>query len=149
MINQYEIGGNEVRIDASEAIAAIPENRTMLVEKLTADEPVNPETVNGLTAIEQVFAHYKPQIDVEFQNGEGLPVKETFHFQSIADFSVKNLTEQSSFLKQANTEKEFYDNLTRQLRTNKVLQRVLENPDSRQALIASLEALGAELGEKE
>jgi hypothetical protein len=149
MINQYEIGGNEVRIDASESIAAIPDNRTMLVEQLTSDEPVNPEIITGLTNIEQVFAHYKPQIDVELQNGEGLPVKETFHFQSVEDFSVKNLTEQSGFLKQTGTEKEFYDSLTRQLRANKVLQRVLENPDSRQALIASLEALGAELGEKE
>ena len=149
MINQYEIGGNEVKIDASEAIAAIPENRTLLVEKLTADEPVDPEVVSGLTSIEQVFAHYKPQRDVEFTNGEGQPLKETFHFQSVGDFSVKNMTEQSRFLKKTNTEKEFYDNLTKQLRTNKVLQRALENPDSRQAFIASLEAILAELGNAE
>jgi hypothetical protein len=149
MINQYEIGGNEVKIDASEAIAAIPENRTLLVEKLTADEPVDPEVVSGLTSIEQVFAHYKPRMDVEFTNGDGQPLKEMFHFQSVGDFSVKNMTEQSRFLKKTNTEKEFYDNLTKQLRTNKVLQRALENPDSRQAFIASLEALLAELDNAE
>jgi hypothetical protein len=149
MISQYEIGGNEIRIDASESIAAIPENRTLLVEQLTSDEPVNPEVVTGLTNMEQVFAHYKPQIEVEFQNGEGLAVKEIFNFQTVDDFSVGNLTEQSGFLKQTSTEKEFYDNLTRQLRTNKVLQRVLEHSDSRKAFIASLEALSAELGEKE
>jgi hypothetical protein len=34
MISQYEIGGNEVRTDASEAIAAIPENRTLRVPDL-------------------------------------------------------------------------------------------------------------------
>jgi hypothetical protein len=145
MINQYEIGGNEVKIDASEAIAAIPENRTMLVEQLTSEEPVNPEVAAGLTSIEQVFAHYKPQIDVEFQNEEGQPVKETFHFLNVGDFAVKNLTEQSSFLKGVNTQKDFYDNLIKQLRSNKVLQRALENPESKQAFIAALQGVLSEL----
>jgi hypothetical protein len=149
MINQYEIGGNEVKIDASEAIAAIPENRTLLVEQLTSEEPVNPEVVTGLTTIEQVFAHYKPQVDVEFQNGEGQPVKETFHFQTVGDFAVKNLTEQSAFLKGVNTEKDFYDNLIKQLRSKKVLQRALENPESKQAFIAALEGVLTELDETE
>ena len=40
-ILNYEIGGNEVKIDASEAIANIPENRTLLLEKLTADRGIN------------------------------------------------------------------------------------------------------------
>ncbi|GHT41219.1 hypothetical protein FACS189437_07820 [Bacteroidia bacterium] len=145
MINQYEIGGNEVKIDASEAIAAIPENRTMLVEQLTSEEPVNPEVATGLTSIEQVFAHYKPQVDVEFQNEEGQPVKETFHFLNVGDFAVKNLTEQSSFLKGVNTQKDFYDNLIKQLRSNKVLQRALENPESKQAFIAALQGVLSEL----
>ncbi|MDR2804851.1 MAG: hypothetical protein LBB85_04300 [Dysgonamonadaceae bacterium] len=149
MIHQYEIGGNAVSVDASEAIAAIPENRTLLVEKLTDDEAIHPEVVTGLSSIEQVFAHYKPQTEVEFQNGEGQPVKESFYFQSVGDFSVKNLTEQSRFLKHISTEKTFYESLSRQLRTNKILQRVLENPASRQAFIASLEALETELGSAE
>jgi hypothetical protein len=149
MISQYEIGGNEIRTDASESIASIPENRTLLTEQLTSEEPVNPEIITGLTNMEQVFGHYKPHIEIEFQDGEGLPVKETFHFHNVDDFSVKNMTEQSSFLKETNTEKEFYAHLTRQLRVNKVLQRVLDNTDSRQAFISTLEALAAELGEKE
>ncbi|MDR3326930.1 MAG: hypothetical protein LBT04_02160 [Prevotellaceae bacterium] len=149
MIQQYEIGGNEVKTDASEAIAAIPENRTLLVEKLTSDEPVSPEAVSGLTTIEQVFEHYKPQINVEFQNEAGQAVKETFHFQNVGDFSAKQLTEQSPFLKSTATEKDFYDKLTRQLRSNKVLQRALENPESKQSLIAALQAVSEELSEAE
>jgi chaperonin cofactor prefoldin len=149
MINNYEIGGNEVKIDASESIAAIPENRTMLVEQLTSEEPVNPEAVAGLTSIEQVFAHYKPQIDVEFANEEGQPVEETFHFTSVGDFTVKNLTEQSKFLKGLDTQKEFYDTLIKQLRSNKVLQRALENAESKAAFIAALQGVIAELDEAE
>lgn len=149
MINNYEIGGNEVKIDASESIAAIPENRTMLVEQLTSDEPVNPEAAVGLTSIEQVFAHYKPQIDVEFTNEEGQPVEETFHFASVGDFAVKNLTGQSKFLKGLDTQKEFYDTLIKQLRSNKVLQRALENADSKAAFVAALQGVIAELDEAE
>lgn len=146
-IFEYGIGGNEVKVDASESIAAIPENRTLLVEQLTADEPVNPEVVEGLTAIEQVFAHYKPQIDIEMENAEGQPVSENFRFASVGDFSVKNMTTQSKFLNGLSSEKDFYENMKKQLRSNKVLQRALENPETRQAFIASLEGVLAELQE--
>lgn len=43
-ILEYGIGGNEVKVDTSEAIANIPENRSLIVEQLTADEPVSPLT---------------------------------------------------------------------------------------------------------
>ena len=48
-LGNYGIGGNEVKIDASEGIAEIPQNRTLLVEQLTKDEPVAPEVITGLT----------------------------------------------------------------------------------------------------
>lgn len=147
MISNYEIGGNEVKPNTSEAIAEIPENRTLLVEKLTSDEPVNPEAVTGLTNIDQVFAHYKPQVDVEFSNEEGQPINETFHFTNVGDFDVKKLTEQSKFLKGVSTQKEFYDNLIKQLRSNKVLQRALESPDSKTAFIEALQEVLNELNE--
>lgn len=149
MINNYEIGGNEVKIDASEAIAAIPENRTLLVEHLTSEEPVNPEAAMGLTSVEQVFAHFKPQMDIEFTNEEGQDVKETFHFASVGDFGVKNMTGQSRFLKNLDTQKEFYNNLTKQLRSNKILQRALENTESKEALIEALKGIIVELDEAE
>ena len=50
-----------MKIDASEGIAEIPQNRTLLVEQLTKDEPVAPEVVAGLTNIDEVFAHFRPE----------------------------------------------------------------------------------------
>lgn len=50
-ILEYGIGGNEVKVDTSEAIANIPENRSLIVEQLTADEPITPEAVKGLSTI--------------------------------------------------------------------------------------------------
>lgn len=144
-ILEYGIGGNEVKVDASEAIANIPENRSLIVEQLTADEPVIPEAVKGLKTVEEVFEHFRPNIDVEFENEEGQPVKENFCFQTVADFSVKNMTRNSPFLHKLDTEKTFYEGLVAQLRSNKVLQRVLENPESKKAFIDALEALKKEL----
>ena len=63
-LGNYGIGGNEVKIDAAEGIAEIPQNRTLLVEQLTKDEPVAPEVIAGLTNIDEVFAHFRPEIDI-------------------------------------------------------------------------------------
>ena len=137
-ILEYGIGGNEVKTDASEAIANIPENRSLIVEQLTSDEPMTPEAVAGLTTIEEVFGHFSPNIDIEFESEQGEPVKENFKFATVADFGVKNMTENSPFLKDLNNQKEFYEGLIKQLRSNKVLQRVLENVETKEAFIAVL-----------
>ena len=96
-LGNYGIGGNEVKIDASEGIAEIPQNRTLLVEQLTKDEPVAPEVITGLTNIDQVFAHFLPEIDIEFTDAEGAPVEENFRFHNVGDFSVKKTDGAKSF----------------------------------------------------
>lgn len=144
-ILDYEIGGNEVKIDASEGIANIPDNRSLIVEQLTADEPTKPESVYGLTSIEDVFAHFQPNIDVEFEDEDGQPVHENLRFKNVADFSVKNMTEQSDHMRSLNLQKEFYESMTKQLRSNKVLQRALENAETKEAFIAALASIKQEL----
>lgn len=64
----YGIGGTEVKGDGSEAFADIPQNRTLLIEKLTDNDPIKPEIVMGLQTIEQVFDQFKPEKEVEFVN---------------------------------------------------------------------------------
>ena len=66
-IYDYGIGGNEVNVDANESIADIPSNRTLLVQKLTDEAPVSPETVYGLQTVEDVFEHFSPSVNVEMQ----------------------------------------------------------------------------------
>ena len=56
MNDSYGIGGNEeIETDASEAFADIPQNRTIMAEKLTKDAPVKPEVAHGLQTIDDVF----------------------------------------------------------------------------------------------
>ncbi|WP_075603025.1 hypothetical protein [Saccharicrinis aurantiacus] len=144
-ILDYEIGGNEVKIEGGEAIAQIPENRTLLIEKLTAEDPDNPEAVEKLSTIEDVFAHFMPNIDIEFENEAGQPVKENMKFSNVGDFSVKNMTDKSAFMNGLSQENNFYELLTKQLRSNKVLQRALEDPETKEAFVQALLQLRNEL----
>lgn len=144
-ILDYGIGGNEVKRDASEAIANIPSNRTLLVEKLTVEESMFPETMEGLTTIEAVFDAFRPNVDVEFETAEGEPVQENFVFRNTGDFQVKNLTSQSPFLKKLEIQRDFYTKLVKQLRTNKILQRALKNEETKKAFIQALTQLKLEL----
>jgi len=146
---EYGIGGNVEKIDASEAIADIPHNRTLLVEKLTADDPIHPEKVEKLETIEAVFGHFKPNIDVVFENEDGQEVIENFRFKTVADFLVKNMTKSSPFLSSLDNQKIFYNKMLKQLRTNKIMQRALQNADAREAFVEVLQVLLAEMEENE
>ena len=48
---KYGLGGQEVPKEASEGMADIPMNRTLMVEKLTNDAPVKAQVVEGIDAL--------------------------------------------------------------------------------------------------
>lgn len=143
----YEIGGNEKKIDASEAFVDIAPNKTLFIQQLTENEPVKPETVEGLKTVEDVFRHFKPQVEVNFEKADGSEAPETLHFNNLGDFSVKSMVQQSNLLRDLNIEHDMYLNIIRQLKSNKTLKSTLENPETRQAFSAALENLAKELRE--
>lgn len=145
MSDNYGIGGNEVKTDASEAFADIPQNRTLMAEKLTKDAPVKPEIVHGLQTVEQVFAHYKPNISVDFEDAEGVTKKESLSFSNLGDFGVKGITEQSEFLKDSASQKEEYLKIIKQLKSNKILKSALSDPEAKKALLDTIHGMIAEL----
>jgi hypothetical protein len=141
----YGIGGQEVPNDASEAMADIPQNRTLMIEKLTADAPIKPEIVQGLKTVDEVFQHFKPQVDCEFQKEDGSNVNETLSFNNLGDFGAKGITEQSRFLNELKMEKDEYAKAVKQMKSNKLLKSVTENPDTKAAFINALQALIQEI----
>ncbi|MEO7310829.1 MAG: hypothetical protein ABIX01_10560 [Chitinophagaceae bacterium] len=145
MADNYGIGGNEVATDASEAFADIPQNRTLMAEKLTKDAPMKPEIVHGLQTVEQVFARYKPTVEVDFEDADGVTKKESLHFTNLGDFGVKGITEQSDFLKDNANQKEEYFKIIKQLKSNKILKAALTDPDAKKALLDSIQGMIAEL----
>ena len=95
---KYGIGGNEVKVDASESIADIPANRTIITQQLTQEAPFTPDAVYGLTSPKQVFEHFKPSAKVNFETADGQEKPEVLKFTNVGDFSAKTITQKSQFL---------------------------------------------------
>lgn len=148
MAETYGIGGTEVKSDANEAFADIPQNRTLMVEKLTADPPVKPEVLTGLKTIDEVFDHFQPEVAVEFENADGVEVKETLKFSNLGDFGAKGITSQSKFLQDLDTEKDQCVKIAKQLKTNKILKSAIADPEAKQSILDAIRALLTELEEK-
>jgi hypothetical protein len=142
----YGIGGQERKLDnASEAISDIPLNRTLLVQKLTTNTPLRPQVVEGLKTPEAVFAHYKPEVAVDFTDGDGAIVAEKLQFASLGDFGKKGIINQSAFLQSLAAETDDLSKLLRQLKSNKILKAALENPETKKAFLQAIQAMMDEL----
>ncbi len=133
---------------AGEGFVEISPNKTLFVQKLTYDDPVKPEIVEDLQKVEDVFAHYKPSVDVELDKEDGSTTNENFQFAGLGDFDAKNLTNQSAFLKSLNLEYDTYLKIIKQLKTNKSLANVIQNAETKSAFINILKSLVEELEEK-
>ena len=143
----YGIGGQEVPKDASEVIADIPMNKTLMLEKLTSDDPIKPQLVEGLKTIEEVFSHFKPNTEVEFQKEDGSSQSEKLNFTNLGEFGAKGITNQSTFLKDLELKKNEYAKVIKQLKSNKALKTVLENPETKTAFLQALQSMVQEIDE--
>jgi len=139
------IGGQVRPTEVSEAISEISQNRTLMVEQLSSDPPVKPEMVYGLTNVEQVFERFKPKIEVEFETEDGSGKEEEISFNSLGDFGKKGVINQSPFLQDLQRQQENYRLFIKYLRSNKVLQKLLADPDSKAAYLAALQSMIKEL----
>lgn len=144
----YEVGGNAVKMDASEGMASISMNRSLFVQKLTADDPIRPEAVYDLKTVEEVFDHYKPKVEVEFDKPDGSTQSEEIHFNGVGDFKASSMVAQSPLLQGLNNEKDEYQKLMKQLKTNKLVRNVIENPDTKAAFMSALQSLINELDQQ-
>ena len=130
-----------------EGFVEISPNKTLFIKKLTAEDPIRPQIVENLQKVEDVFAHFNPNVDVELDKEDGSTTEENFKFGGLGDFDVKNLTNQSSYLKNLSVENDAYLKILKQLKSNKSLKNVIENPDTKNAFINALKSLASELEE--
>lgn len=141
----YGVGGNEVKVDANEAIQEIQGNKSLLVAKLTTEDAVSPEIVTGLKTVEEVFSYYAPSLEMEHETTTGQTVKEAFRFKNLGDFTPKKMVENSSFLKGLKVEEEQYNKIVKQMRVNKVLRKLLEDQEAKAEFAETLKAIAKEL----
>ncbi|MGB0949885.1 MAG: hypothetical protein ACPGU0_07255, partial [Marinirhabdus sp.] len=111
----------------------------------TNDPPVKAEIVKGLKTIDDVFGHYKPNVEMEYTNSDGQTSKEKLYFNHLGNFGRNGIINQSEYLKDLDTEKEQYVKIVKQLKTNKILRAALTDPEAKQALLNSLNTLISEL----
>lgn len=143
MAGVYEnhIGGVVREREVNEALALLQMNKTLVVQKLTDDPPGSPEVVEGLNTLDKVFQHYKPNVEVEFEDKEGTPKQEKLNFDKVGDFGIKGILRQSEFLNGLQAEKDELFKFMKVLKSNKILQKILHNPEEKQAYIASLQSV--------
>lgn len=139
------IGGQVRERQVSEALSLLPMNKTLMVLKLTEDPEASPDIVEGLDTVEKVFEHYQPSASVEFVDKEGGEQEEELNFTSVGDFGVKGMLKQSKFLNSLQSEKDELFRFMKILKSNKVLQKILQNPEEKQAYIASMKSVLEEL----
>ena len=130
-----------------EGFVEISPNKTLFVQKLTNEPPIKPEIVEDLQTVEQVFDYFKPNCDVELDREDGSTLKENFAFAGLGDFDIKNITNRSDYLKNLSLENDAYLKIIKQLKSNKSLKNVIENPETKQAFVNALKTLVAELDE--
>ncbi|RYZ30800.1 MAG: hypothetical protein EOO10_01465 [Chitinophagaceae bacterium] len=128
-----------------EGFVEISPNKTLFIQKLTNEEPISPELIEGLQTVEQVFERFQPNCDVELDKEDGSSVTENFRFSGLGDFDTKNLVSQSAYLKSLSLENDAYLKIIKQLRSNKSLGKVIENPETKAAFVNALKALAFEL----
>jgi hypothetical protein len=128
-----------------EGFVEISPNKTLFIQKLTNEPPIRPEVVENLQTVEEVFNYFKPNCDVELDREDGSTMKENFAFGGVGDFDIKNLTNKSDYLKNLSLENDAYLKIIKQLKSNKSLKNVIDNPETKNAFVNSLKALVSEL----
>ena len=141
MNSNFGIGGNEVKGDANEAITEISKNRTLIAGKLTPNTPIKPEIVEGLRTAEDVFEHFNPEIKIGFEDKNGGVKHEDLKFKNLGDFGKKGLIRNSEFLKDLEIERDHYNKMIKQLKTNKILKSALQDPEAKQSILETINAL--------
>ena len=130
-----------------EGFVEISPNKTLFIKQLTNEPPIRPEIVEGLQTVEQVFEYFKPNCDVELDREDGSTLKENFAFGGLGDFDIKNVTNKSDYLKNLSLDNDAYLKIIKQLKSNKSLKNVIENPETKNAFVNALKALVSELEE--
>ena len=112
-----------------EDIEKFPQNRTLYVDQFSEDGPYGDldRTVFQAQNLEEVFAHYRPSVDIELLTEEGGVVTEHFTMLSIDDFEDEHLMAQSETLQAATLRMETYNNIICQLERNKNLRDTLND----------------------
>ncbi|QHV96081.1 MULTISPECIES: hypothetical protein [Spirosoma] len=143
-VNKPQIGGVIIPEETSEAIKFLQENKTAMVGKFTADS-MSQAPVEGVQKLQDAFDTFQPEVDVTHETEDGEEVNETLFFQNLTAFSKQGIIDQSAFLQALQSQEDNYQSLIKRLMSNKAFQKLLADPQAKQAFIDALNVMANEL----
>lgn len=139
----------DIEEDSGAKVNAIDANKTLVIDQYTSDASEEPELFQGALNMKEVFDHFKPTVDVDFETAEGETVSETLHFNEIKDFEVNggkgNLVTNSKFLSDVKLHVDNAAKLRKQIEQNAKLRNILKDAQGREELRAMLQQMLNEL----
>jgi predicted component of type VI protein secretion system len=132
---KFILGATErIKKDDSIPVELLPSNKTLYAARLNSDEDaeVAPTKCNNL---KEVFEKFRPSFSSEMESTEGEPVNADFEIRAMKDFTSKELIEKNDYLQKIYYGKEMLNDLEKQLKKNKGLQKTLADKEKKEALL--------------
>ncbi|MBP5541755.1 MAG: hypothetical protein J6X88_08925 [Bacteroidales bacterium] len=135
--------------DAGAKVNAIDANKTLIIDQYTSDATEEPDFFQDAKTMKDVFEHFHPSVDVDFENESGELVTETLHFNEMKDFDVNggkgNLVSNSPFLSDIKIHADNAAKIRKQIEQNAKLRTILKDAQGREELKALLKEMLDEL----
>jgi Type VI secretion system, VipA, VC_A0107 or Hcp2 len=127
--------------DIPPSLSPISMNKTLYVAKFTDELPMIPEAVPNMESVEDVMEHYKPEVTVVLKDDDGQEMGETFRFTRLGDFTPEGIVDQSPYLQELTARMNDLQRINHQLRSNRMLQMALKNPQGRSTMLAMIQQM--------
>lgn len=135
----------DIEEDAGAKVNALDANKTLIIDQYTTDATEEPDFFQGAKTMKDVFDHFKPCVDVDFENEGGELVTETLHFNEMKDFDVNggkgNLVNNSKFLSDIKIHADNAGKIRKQIEQNAKLRNILKDAQGREELKALLQEM--------
>ena len=139
--------------ESNAKVTPLDNNKTIIIDQYTSDVEVgNSELFEAPKTMQDVFAHFKPTVDVEFEDEMGGIVSEKLHFNEMRDFEANGgkgtLVANSPFLSGAKSKVDVAAKIRKQIEQNRRLRDILKDEEGKAELKELLEALLQEIKEQ-
>lgn len=136
--------------ESNAKVTPLDNNKSIIIDQYTSDVEVgNSELFENPKTMQDVFNHFKPTVNVEFEDEQGGIVSEQLKFNEMRDFEANggkgNLVTNSPFLSAVKSKVDVSAKIRKQIEQNQRLRNILKNEESKAALKEVLEELLEEI----
>ena len=139
--------------ESNAKVTPLDNNKSIIIDQYTSDVEVgNSELFENPKTMQDVFNHFKPTVNVEFEDEQGGIVSEQLHFNEMRDFEANggkgNLVTNSPFLSGAKSKVDVSAKIRKQIEQNRRLRDILKDAEGKAELKELLETLLQEIKEQ-